>query len=300
MSRAAYNIDLSGCGTALVTPFRHGEVDYSTYRYLVKRQVEQGVDFLVALGTTAETPSLTLEERKCLLKITKEVAGDKVVLAGVGSNTTAETVHAMHHLEPCGADGFLVVTPYYNKPNQEGLYQHFRSVALSTDLPVVLYNVPVRTGVNLCAETTLKLALIRNIIAIKEASGNHGQIGSLIRNAPEGFKVLSGNDSETFSMMVSGASGVISVVSNIVPSMVGELTRLLLVGAYKEARHLHYKLWPLFTACFLDSNPIPVKAGMSLMGLLRNELRLPLLPANESVAGYMESVLNELKLLRVC
>lgn len=291
------NMDLRGCGTALVTPFCHGEVDYETYRSLVHRQIDNGIDFLVALGTTAEAPCLGLQEKIRLLEITKETAGNMTVLAGAGSNSTSGTLETASIMAEHGADGLLVVTPYYNKPTQEGLYRHFSAVADASPLPVVLYNVPGRTGVNLSAETTLRLAQHENIVGVKEASGNYSQICEIIRMAPHGFRVLSGNDNETFPLMACGADGVISVASNIAPAMMSRLTGMLADGYYDGARELHYRLWPLFRNCFVESNPIPVKAGMNLMGLLRNELRLPLMPAADRTCELMRDTLCGLGLI---
>ncbi len=291
------DLTLRGCGTALVTPFNENGTDYTAYAELVKRQVKAGVDFLVPLGTTAETPCLDNDEKAAILELTKELCGNLPVVAGAGTNSTSATAKNVEFLEKHGADAFLIVTPYYNKPTQEGLYLHFRQIAESTDKPVILYNVPGRTGVNLSAETTLRLAEIPNILAIKEASGNYAQISSIIRNAPEGFSVLSGNDDEVLSLMSTGASGVISVASNIAPEMMADMTHLLLEGRIEEARKIHFALMPLFKNCFIESNPIPVKAGLAAMGLIENRLRLPLTPATEKTFSIMTDTVKNLGLL---
>lgn len=289
------NLKLEGCGTALVTPFRKdGSVDFETYGRLVQRQYDAGIHFFVPLGTTAETPCLENDEKIRLLEMTVERAGGRPVVAGAGSNSTAATVRNIAMLSGYGADAFLVVTPYYNKPTQRGLYEHFKAVAESTDRAIVLYNVPGRTGVNMTAETVLRLAEIPNIIAVKEASGNYAQISSIIRDMPENFTVLSGNDDETLSLMSTGASGVISVASNIAPAQMTSLAEALLSNDMDRARELHYKLMPLFRNCFVESNPIPVKAGMAAMGLIENELRSPLFPATEATFSLMANTVKEL------
>lgn len=288
---------LSGCGTALVTPFSNGEVDYEAFAGLVDRQVRGGVHFLVPLGTTGETPCLDEKERVRLLEITREHSNGLPVVVGGGTNSLKHTLASMKTLEPYGADAFLIVVPYYNKPTQNGQYEYFKAVAESTDKAIVIYNVPGRTGANMTAETTLKLAEIRNIVAVKEASGNYAQISEIIAHAPEDFSVLSGNDDETLSLMATGADGVVSVASNIVPSMMAELTECLLRNDIVSARKLHYRLMPLFRNCFVESNPIPVKAAMSIMGLMEHEFRLPMTPATASTMTLMENTLKELGLI---
>lgn len=288
---------LYGCGTALITPFtKEGEVDYDAYKEHLKRQVEANIHFLVALGTTAETPCLSSEEKHNILKITKEIARDKPIIVGAGSNSTQATIENIKDLEQFSPDGFLIVTPYYNKPTQEGLYQHFANVAASTSLPIILYNVPGRTGVNLNPETTLKLAQIENIIGIKEASGNYSQICQIIQNAPNGFKVFSGNDDETLSLMASGATGVISVASNLDPNRMYALTEAIISNDLKKAKTLHYELLSLFKNCFVESNPIPAKAGLAKMGYIENILRLPLCPATDKTMSLMTETLKNLGL----
>ncbi len=285
---------LSGCGTALITPFRDGKVDYDAYVRLLKRQTEAGIHFLVPLGTTGETPCLDLEERLEILSLTKEHCCGRPVVVGGGTNSLSQTIAGIKALEPYGADAYLIVVPYYNKPTQAGMYEYFKAVAGATDKGIVLYNVPGRTGANLKAETTLRLAEIPNIIAVKEASGNYSQISEIIRNAPEGFSVLSGNDEETLPLMATGADGVISVVSNVVPGEMAGLAEALASGDMVSARKIHHRLTPLFRACFVESNPIPVKAAMAELGLIDNSLRLPLVPAAASTAALLRQILGDL------
>ena len=285
---------LFGCGTALVTPFTTDGVDYQAYRFLLQRQFDAGIHFLVALGTSAETACLTAEEKCEILRITMEMAGDTKVIAGAGCYSTAATIETINMLEPYDPFGYLIVTPYYNKPTQEGLYQHFKAVADSTSKPIVLYNVPGRTGINLNAETTLRLAEIPNIIAVKEASANYSQIYTIIRNAPEGFSVFSGNDDETFPLMMSGAKGIISVASNIAPKMMVALVEHIRKNETADALDLNKRLWPLFKNCFVESNPIPVKAGLYKMGLMQNIMRLPLTSASEKTMALMEMTVKGL------
>lgn len=287
---------MHGCGTALVTPFRDGKVDYGTFASLVDRQVEAGVHFLVPLGTTGETPCLEESEKERILEITMEHRKNLPVVVGGGSNSLLHTTESIRLLEKYSPDAYLIVVPYYNKPTQKGLYEYFKAVAGSTDKAIVLYNVPGRTGLNMTAETTLRLAEIPNIVAVKEASGNYAQISEIIRNAPEGFNVLSGNDDETLSLMATGAKGIISVASNVVPAEMAALAEALLGGDMAEARRLHHRLSPLFRNCFIESNPIPVKSAMALMGLIDNELRLPLVPASEHTEAVLKTTLKELDL----
>lgn len=284
-------IFFKGLGTALVTPFKDGSVDYDAYRVLVRRQVAAGVDFLVPLGSTAETPCLSDEEKQELLKITKDEAAGLPVVAGAGSNSLTATVRNMRVLDPYGADAYLVVVPFYNKPVQEGLYQYFKAVAGETDRQVILYNVPGRTGTNMKTETVLRLAELPNVSAVKEASGDVNQIIDIKRLAPEGFSVLSGNDDQTLPLMASGCDGVISVASNVAPEAVKALTEAVFRSDLKEAVRLNNSLMPLYNACFVESNPIPVKAAMSLMGYCSAEMRLPLTEAVQSTKDLLSEVI---------
>lgn len=290
-------VDFKGLATALVTPFVDGEVDWKAFRNLVRRQVEAGVDFLVPLGSTAETPCLTDAEKVKILEIAREESNGLPIVAGAGSNSLTATVQNMRLLDGHGADAYLIVVPFYNKPTQEGLYQYFKAVAEETDRQVILYNVPGRTGTNMKTETTLRLAEIPNVTAVKEASGDLAQIIDIKRQAPEGFTVLSGNDDQTLPLMACGADGVISVASNMAPKQMKALTRAVAASDLKEAIRLNNSLMPLYHACFVESNPIPAKAALSIMGLCRDEMRLPLLPATEGTRTLLADVLRKLELL---
>ena len=290
-------VDFNGLATALVTPFVDGEVDWQAFRNLVRRQVEAGVDFLVPLGSTAETPCLTDAEKVKILEIAREESNGLPIVAGAGSNSLTATVRNMRLLDGHGADAYLIVVPFYNKPTQEGFYQYFKAVAEETDRQVILYNVPGRTGTNMKTETTLRLAEIPNITAVKEASGNLAQIIDIKRQAPEGFAVLSGNDDQTLPLMACGADGVISVASNVAPEQMKALTRAVAASDLKEAIRLNNSLMPLYHACFVESNPIPAKAALSLMGLCSDEMRLPLLPATGGTRTLLADVLRKLQLL---
>ena len=290
-------LDIKGCGTALVTPFRNGEVDYDALAALVDRQVAAGIHFLVPLGTTAETPCLSDEEKVEILKVCRAHAPKLTLLVGAGTNSLTGTLRNIDLLAPYGADAFLVVAPYYNKPTQNGLYEYFKAVAAHSPKPIVLYNVPGRTGVNISDATTLRIAADGNVAAIKEASSNYAQISRVIAGAPEGFRIFSGNDDETLSLMASGASGVISVVSNVVPEKMAALCNAILSNDYPTARELYRTLLPLCRNCFAESNPIPVKEALAQMGLISNELRLPLTRATEATAELMKKTLKDLNLI---
>lgn len=288
------NLYLEGCGTALLTPFKDGQVDYQCFASLVDRQVQAGIHFLVPLGTTGETPCLSTQERIKVLQTAVEHSAGRPILVGGGTNSLTSTIESIKLLQPYGADAFLIVVPYYNKPTQEGMYEYFKAVADASEKPIVIYNVPGRTGANISAQTTLRLAEHENIIAIKEASGNYAQISEIIRNKPQGFSVLSGNDDETLSLMATGAQGVISVASNIAPKQMATLCSLLKEDRMAEARALHYSLMPLFKNCFIESNPIPAKAAMAALGLMENSLRLPLVKASAKTEQIMIDTVKEL------
>ncbi|MCQ2147556.1 MAG: 4-hydroxy-tetrahydrodipicolinate synthase [Bacteroidales bacterium] len=291
------HIFFKGCGTALLTPFKNNgmEVDYDAMAKLVDRQVEAGIHFLVPLGTSGETPCLTDVEKIKIIQVTKEHAAGKPIVVGGGSNSLQQTIQNIKFLEPFEPDAFLIVVPYYNKPTQKGLFEYFKAVAGSTDKDIILYNVPGRTGANIEAETTLRLAEeVENIVAVKEASGRYAQISQIIRNRPEGFSVLSGNDDEVLSLMATGADGVISVASNVDPARMVGLVEALQKDDMKTARALHYKLMPLMKNCFVESNPIPAKAALSQLGLMENSLRLPLFPATEETEQIIRETLAEL------
>ncbi|MBO4595300.1 MAG: 4-hydroxy-tetrahydrodipicolinate synthase [Bacteroidales bacterium] len=287
---------LKGVGTALFTPFKaDGSVDYETFAANVDRQVEAGVHFLVPLGTTGETPTLSTEERIEILKIAKAHSAGRPVVVGGGTNSVPDTLAAMTALEPSGPDVFLIVVPYYNKPPQEGIYQYFKTVAAATKKPVLIYNVPGRTGANISAETTLRLAKdVPNIIGIKEASSKREQILQIIEGAPEGFCVLSGNDDETADLMKAGAKGVISVASNVAPAEMAALTNALLAGDFAYADTLDAQLRDLYRDLFIESNPIPGKAAMAQLGLMQNVLRLPLVPASAATEEAMAKTIKAL------
>ena len=290
-------INLKGCGTALATPFIDGEVDYEAYTSLVDRQVNSGVDFLVPLATTAETPTLSDEEKTVLLRLTRTYSAGLPLVVGCGSNSVSATLHNMRLLEKYGADAWLVVVPFYNKPTQEGICLYFKKIAESTDKPIVMYNVPGRTGTNMTAQTCLRLAReVGNIVAVKEASGKMEQVLEILNGAPEGFSVLSGDDDMTLNMMKSGASGVISVASNIAPGKVSAMTSAALQGRMKDAEAIDAELQPLFRNCFVESNPIPVKAALGILGLCSKEMRLPLTQATPETERIMEETLKNLSL----
>lgn len=285
---------LRGCGTALVTPFRDGKVDFEAYGKMVRRQVEAGIDFLVPLGSTAETPCLEDDEKVELLRIARELCPDKPVVVGVGTNSPVATVRNIRLLEPLGPDAYLVVVPYYNKPTQEGIYRYFAHVAEATSKGIVAYNVPGRTGTNMKAATTLRVAAIPNVIAVKEASGDLAQVKEVIDGRPEGFSVLSGNDDQTLQIISDGGDGVISVASNIAPGLMEEFVSAALGGDLAKAAELDKKLMPLYDGCFVESNPIPAKAGLSLLGLCTAEMRLPLTEAVPSTFDAMKRILADL------
>jgi 4-hydroxy-tetrahydrodipicolinate synthase len=297
------NVDwMRGCATALVTPFKSdGGVDIERMRALVKRQCEGGVRILVPCGTTGESVTMSEEENRQVITATVEVAkahGARVI-AGAGSNSTAHAVSNALAAQAAGADAVLIVAPYYNKPTQEGLYQHFRTVAEAVaPLPVVLYNVPGRTSSNIAAETTLRLAReVENVAAVKEASGNLAQIMEIIRDRPEGFLVLSGDDALTFAMLALGADGLVSVASNEAPGPLSKLVDDALAGRWDEARSQHYRWLPLMDVNFIESSPGPVKAAMALMGLLEEYLRLPLVPVTDKTRARVREVLTQSGLL---
>ena len=288
-----------GCGTALVTPFSDDEsVDEAALAHLVDFQIEEGIDFLVPCGTTGETPTLEAVERIRVVEIVVERARGRVpVLAGAGGNNTRQVVNAAREMAALGVDGLLSVTPYYNKPTQEGLYDHYAAVAHGVELPIVLYNVPGRTGTNLLPETVLRLARIPNIAGIKEASGSITQISEVAMGMPEGFKLLSGDDGIVLPLIALGGHGVISVVSNVVPGAMSELVRLCLAGDLVEARERLPRIDALARACFFETNPIPAKAALAMMGKIRERYRLPMVPMSEANRKRLEEILVEERVL---
>ena len=287
-----------GCGTAMVTPFRKDlSLDESTLRVLVRRQIQAGINFLVPCGTTGESPTLSHEEHLRVVAITLEEAKGKVpVLAGAGGYNTQHVIETARECERLGADGILSVTPYYNKPTQEGLYQHFKAIASAVSLPIILYNVPPRTNVNIDPPTLRRLAEIENIIGVKEASGNISQITQVIQQVPENFLVLSGDDALTLPIAAMGGRGIISVASNEIPAEMTQLAQLCLAGDFADARALHRKWLPLMEINFVESNPIPVKAAMAEMKLLAPVWRLPLVPPKAENLARIRGVLESLKL----
>jgi 4-hydroxy-tetrahydrodipicolinate synthase len=289
-----------GCGTALVTPFNADlSLDEETLRQLVRRQIEAGIDFLVPCGTTGESPTLSREEHLRVVEITVEEAADKVpVVAGAGGYNTAEVIELAREIEELGADGLLSVTPYYNKPTQEGLYQHYKAIAESTSLPIIVYSVQGRTGVNVEPLTLKRLAEIDNIVGVKEASGNIGQQASVCHHVPDRFVVLSGDDSITLPLMALGGRGLISVVSNEIPDQTAALVHAGLRGDFVEAREVQRKYLPLMEVNFVEANPIPVKWAMARMGLLEPCWRLPLCPPQPQSQTKIDGVLRSVGLIQ--
>ena len=290
----------TGAGTALVTPFRSdGALDEPALDGLVQRQIARGIDFLVPCGTTGESPTLTHEEHLRVVEMTVNLAKGKVpVLAGAGGYNTNEVVVRARELAEIGVDGILSVTPYYNKPTQEGLYQHFRLIAETVPLPIILYSVQGRTGVNIEPATVKRLAEIENIVGIKEASGNISQMAAILNVVPDDFIVLSGDDAITLPLMALGGCGVISVVSNEIPAEMAQLTRLALSGDFAGARAMHRRYHPLMEVNFVESNPIPVKAALAEMGLLEPVWRLPLVPPKAENRARIRAVLESLGLVQ--
>lgn len=288
-----------GLGIALVTPFaKDGSVDYKSLIRLVEYQLDNGADFLCILATTGETPTLTAEEKQKIKEtIVSLVRGRVPILMGCGGNNTAAIIEELQTRDFQGIDGILSVCPYYNKPSQEGLYQHFKAIAAESPLPLVLYNVPGRTGVNMKAATTVRLAKdCPNIVAVKEASGSLEQVDEIIKNKPDNFDVISGDDALTFSMIASGAAGVISVIGNALPKEFSRMIRLEFNGEYEPARKIHHKFTELYSLLFVDGNPAGVKALLNDMGMIENVLRLPLVPTNIETKQKMADILKGLRL----
>ena len=290
----------TGCGTALVTPFtRSGSVDEAAVRRLGRRQIDAGTHFLVPVGTTGESPTLSLAERTRIVEILAEEANGRIpIMAGAGGYDTREVIHAAAEMKKAGADGLLSVTPYYNRPTQEGLFQHYRAIADSTTLPIVVYNVPGRTGCNIEPATVVRLASLPQIVGIKEASGNITQMCEVCRIVPEDFLVLSGDDAVTLPLMAVGGRGVISVVSNEIPTEMAQMVEAAERGDFTAARAIHTRIMPLMQINFIESSPGPVKAAMAAMGLLDELYRLPLVPPRAESKQRISGVLNELGLLK--
>ena len=288
----------TGVGTALITPFtRDGSLDEAAVKRLARRQIEGGVHFLSPCGTTGEAPTLTHRDKLRVVELVVEEANGKVpVLAGAGGYDTREVIELARDMERVGADGLLSVTPYYNKPTQEGLYQHFKAIAEATPLPIVLYNVPGRTGVNMSADTTIRLSELRNIVAIKEQP-DLPQMSTIISGAREDFIVLSGDDPVTVAVMAIGGKGVVSVASNEAPSEMAQIVELCEKGDFAAARKLHHWLLPLIQVNFAETNPIPCKAAMAAMGLIEENYRLPMVPPSAATRNKVVQVLQNLKML---
>jgi len=294
----AHNI-FKGLGIALITPFTlEGKVDYKSLRRLLDYQLANGTDFLCILATTGEAPCLTKEEKEELTSFIKGVVGGRIpILKYCGGNNTAAVVDEIKTTDWTGIDGILSICPYYNKPSQDGLYQHFKAIAEVSPLPIVLYNVPGRTGINMKAETTVKLAKdFSNIVAIKEASGSLEQVDEIIKNKPDNFDVISGDDALTFSMIASGAAGVISVIGNALPKEFSRMIRLEFNGEYEPARKIHHMFTELYSLLFVDGNPAGCKALLNDMGMIENVLRLPLVPTTITTKQKMADILKELRI----
>ena len=288
-----------GLGIALVTPFcADGSVDYTSLKRLAEYQLQNGADFMCILATTGETPCLNAEEKQNIKNLVVDLVNGRVpILMGCGGNNTAAVVEELKSADWSGIDGVLSVCPYYNKPSQEGLYQHFKAIAQASPLPVVLYNVPGRTGINMKAETTVRLANdCENIVAIKEASGSLEQVDEIIKNKPDRFDVISGDDALTFPMIASGAAGVISVIGNALPKEFSRMIRLEFKGEFEPARKIHHRFTELYSLLFVDGNPAGVKALLHEMGFIENELRLPLVPTRITTMQKMAAILKELRI----
>ena len=293
-------INLKGMGVALITPFKDDEsIDFDALSKLIEYQIQNGIDYLVVLGTTAETPPLTEQEKNEVLSFVIERVKERVpIVLGLGGNNTRGIVERLKTESFQGVDAILSVVPYYNKPSQEGIYQHYKAIASATKLPVILYNVPGRTGVNMTAETTLRLAReFDNIVAIKEASGNITQMDDIIKNKPKDFMVISGDDGITFPLITLGAVGVISVIGNAFPREFSRMVRLALEGDYANALLIHHKFTELFELLFVDGNPAGVKSILSSMGYIRNRLRLPLVPTRITTYEKIRVVLQKLNIM---
>lgn len=294
----AQNI-FKGLGVALITPFtKNGEVDYSSLKRLVEYQIQNGADFLCILATTSEAPCLSKEEKQKIKDLIVEINSKRIpLLMGCGGNNTKAVIEDLQTLDLTGIDGVLSVCPYYNKPSQEGLYRHFMAISEASPLPVVLYNVPGRTGVNLKPETTVRLANdSKNIVAVKEASGSLEQVDEIIKNKPADFDVLSGDDALTFSMVASGAAGAISVIGNALPKEFSRMIRLEFKGEYEPARKIHHSFTELYSLLFVDGNPAGVKALLHEMGFIENVLRLPLVPTRLTTLQKITNILKALKI----
>lgn len=291
------NSKLVGMGVALITPFKEDEsIDFDALTKIIEHQIKNGTDYLVVCGTTAETPTLTGEEKEEIKRFVAQTTAGRIPLVyGIGGNNTREVVRQVTTTDLTGYDAILSVTPYYNKPSQEGLYQHYSAIAKASSLPIILYNVPGRTGVNMTAETTLRIANeFKNVCAVKEASGNFSQIDDIIKNKPADFLVISGDDGITFPLITLGAVGVISVIGNAFPKEFSRMVRLALEGDYSSARQIHHNFTELISLLFVEGNPAGVKSMLAIMGLIENKLRLPLVPNTIKTYEKIRRVLNEI------
>ncbi len=290
--------ELKGAMTAIVTPFKGGKVDEEAFRKLIRRQIEAGIDGLVPCGTTGEAATMELDEYEKVIGIAVEECKGKVpVLAGAGTNNTKKVIELANIAKGAGADAILSVAPYYNKPTQEGLYLHYKTIAEKCDLPLVLYNVPGRTSVNILPKTVIRLSEIDNIVGIKEASGSLNQVSEIIEGAKEGFSVISGDDFLTLPMMAIGGTGVISVTANVVPELVARQYDAFVEGNLEEAKNLHHKLFKLHLAMFYETNPIPVKTALAMMGLIEEEFKLPLCKMSDENKERLREVLKSMGLI---
>ncbi|MCL4511363.1 MAG: 4-hydroxy-tetrahydrodipicolinate synthase [Bacteroidetes bacterium] len=291
-----------GTGVALITPFKKdGSVDERRIRELVEFQITNGTEAILPAGTTGESATLSHAEHHQVMEIVLDQTNHRLpIIVGAGSNSTREAISLTVHAKSIGADGVLSVAPYYNKPTQEGFYQHYAAIAETVDIPIVVYNVPGRTGSNIAAETTLRMAEeIPNVVAVKEASGNISQIMEILRGRPEDFSVYSGDDQIAFAVVALGGDGIISVVANQVPRLFSDMIRFCLAGDLENARELHYKLLPLMNVNFIESNPIPVKASLAMMGMIEEVYRLPLVPPTNSTREKLKKILSDLELIQV-
>ena len=288
----------SGSLVAIVTPFSNGKFDEKTLADLIEFHIANGTHGIVPCGTTGESATLTPEEHERVVAVTVEVVNKRIpVIAGTGSNSTEEAITFTKHAKAVGADGALLITPYYNKPTQEGLFRHFEAVAKAVDLPQLLYNIPGRTSVNMLPATTARLSQISSIVGIKEGSGSLQQVSDIIHRSKQDFLVLSGDDPLTLPMIALGGKGVITVTANVAPTDMAHMVSAALKGDYQQAQKLHYKLTPLFSALFLETNPIPVKAALAMMGKMSEELRLPLTPLADEYRSTLKEALHQAKVL---
>jgi len=289
----------SGAITAIITPFKNYSVDYESFEKLIEMQIKEGIDAIVPCGSTGESATMSHEEHKQVIKFAIDKVKKRVkVIAGTGSNNTAEAVELTKFAETAGVDGALLISPYYNKPTQEGLYQHYKKIAENVGIPLLIYNVPGRTSSNVEADTVARLAEVKNIAGVKEASANLEQMSKIISKTPSSFALISGDDALTLPIYAIGGKGVISVLSNIMPKKISELCTLCANGDFENARKLNYQIYPLFGAMFIETNPIPVKEALGMMGICSSETRLPLTPMAEANKKKLQTILKEHNLLK--